>query len=290
MVRKLSRFVLDSLNRDNIAAIFFHMAVQFVVFSIRGKFQFTTIAKCGWQKRSDRLFVIAAGTTVNEISEPQWREIEKDDIIALSYGSLVPARVDAVVAEYAIPELAPNQKALFIELSRRYGSSKNTPICIWKHPENTSNTELLKLRLVKVLTIVIPSLSSNALERTIQILSFFQIHKFFSLQAAGSISTLIMFGRAFGYKEVVLIGVDLSDRRYFFDENSAYDTVGLKNPFILENKNDLSRAHQVTDGYNDISNFAQRLRIVSGKNMDILVSSERSALSKYFPVYSFTSE
>lgn len=289
-MNSLRRFVLNRLNRDRLFTILFHVTIQWLTFAILGKFDYTRLQDCGWIKRSDRLFIIAAGPSVNEISTENWREIERDDTLALSYGSLIPARIDAFFSEFAPPAISPNQKALFLELSRRRELNGTGPICIWKHPEKVTNTEFLNLPVVKILTLVLPAVSAEALDRAVRFLTLLNVHRRCCLQAAGSISALIMFARAFDYKEVVLIGVDLSDRRYFFDENSAYAYIGLKNPFCLDGDENLSQAHQVTQRYNDISNVAARLKISAGENMKLSVTSKTSGLSLFMPVYRFNTD
>jgi len=278
---------LHRIDRNSTLANLFHMGLQAIKFSINSRFRYRQVLSCGWKRNSDTLFIIAGGPSVNEMNRQQWDEVAHHDTLALSYGSLVPTRIDAFVCEFAPPALAPNQIALFRELSRRHALDEHKPLCIWKHPEKRTNLENLSLPVCAVQTLVVPALERTVLSRVTEVVTRFNLHKFFCIQSAGSISAMVMFARAFSYKNVVLVGVDLVDRRYFYENNPDYAHVGLQNPFLLDGQPDLQKTHQVASSFGDIEDFARRLEIAGGPEMKLYVSSASSGLSEYWPVYTF---
>ncbi|MFN3171101.1 MAG: hypothetical protein ACE37E_10455 [Hyphomicrobiales bacterium] len=279
--------ILNYIDRNNTAFNAIHLATQVIIYAIKGRFSFRSVLASGWKKTSDTLVVIAAGPSVNELSAAEWNAVSQFDTLGLSYGSLTPVQVDAFVCEFAPPSIQPNQIAMFRALSERYAQSPRKPLCIWKHPERVTNTEHLSLPVSRVLTLVIPALSLSTLSKVTDLITRLKLQRWFIFQSAGSISALVMFARAFNYTRVIFIGLDVTDRRYFFEDNPDYAHIGLENPFKLDGQPDVGKTHQVASSFGDIEDFTKRLEIAGGPTMNFFVSSKSSALSRYWPVHLF---
>lgn len=283
----MKRQILARMDRDSVAMNLAHMAAQAAVCAASSRLRFTPLNQSGWERRSDTLVVLAGGRSAAAVTGPQWRELEQYDILALSYGGLLPVRYDLLVSEFAPPVQQPNQAALFRWISRRFAGTADKPFCLWKHPERTTCLEHLELPVVRVPTIIIPARSLATLRRMTDLVVRRGWNRRAMFQSAGSLSAILMAARTLGYGRTVLIGVDLTDRHYFFDDNPDYASAGLVNPFRLEGETDLDRTHQVATGFGDVADFAQRLEIAAGPSMQLMVGSAESALARFWPVYSF---
>lgn len=277
--------ILKHIDRNSTAVNIFHLVAQLVVFSAKSRARYSLVHSCGWQKKTDTLVVVGGGPTVNELSVEDWNRLSTYDIMGLSYGSLSPAKVDAFVCEFAPPAAQQNQIAMFQALSKRYAQSLHRPLCLWKHPERVTNIEHLSLPVSRVLTLVIPALSLSAIRKVTGLITRLKLHKLFMFQSSGSVSALVMFARAFNYRRIIFVGVDLKDRRYFFDDNPDYAHIGLENPFRMDGQPDLTKTHQVASSFGDIEDFAKRLEVAAGPLITLEVTSPSSALSDYWPLY-----
>jgi len=285
----LKRFILRRINRNSGFGNLVHMGAQAVTFAVASRLRFSWLDRIAWTRRSSTLVILGAGRTAGDLTPDQARELEQYDVMALSYGGLLPIRYDVLVSEFAPPAQVPNQIKLFKEVSRRAAASDAPPpLCLWKHPERVTNIEHLTLPVAYVPTIVIPAQSIDSLQRVTSRVAGLGLHRRIMFQSTGSLSALLMAARAKGYGRVIFAGVDLKDRRYFFDDNPDYVHLGLVNPFRLEGQGDLDERHQLASGFRDFAEFAHRLEVAAGPDMVLMVTSRDSALADFWPVYSFT--
>jgi len=107
------------------------------------------------------------------------------------------------------------------------------------------------------------------------------------LDSGASVVRMVGIALALGYRKIVLVGVDLNNTNYFWEENPLFPGGGL---FPVPVKNQRGLTHETTDTWNRpfsvidmLGNFAAVMSRHFGGN--IFLGTSPSALSSILPVY-----
>ena len=100
----------------------------------------------------------------------------------------------------------------------------------------------------------------------------------------GTLTDAISFGYFMGYKKIILVGVDLYDRRYFYTtENKTSIALG-ENVDIDNFGKTAGDNHQTVD--NGIVNLVRKWKFYLNKNnVQLLIYNKKSLLSKVLKIY-----
>lgn len=193
----------------------------------------------GALKKSNTAFIMGSGYSLTKISEERWAAIRRHD----SFGFNFFLRHDHVPSAFAFEgfyeRLSPGASDLFARIAwERDRDYRSVPkLVTGLTPELTATLPKLppSFREGLVYAPIVPSYvrSDDELRQSIRYhaaLGHFsrhsQIARVYKYRA--TLSLFIVLAHRMGYENIVLCGVDLSDRRYFYHDPAKYpDMVGF---------------------------------------------------------------
>lgn len=166
-------------------------------------------------RKSDTVFLFGSGYSLNAISPPEWRAIEAHDTIGFNWF----VRESFVRCDYHfIREIAyndaentgQNEVAIYCDLIRRNPHYAHTVLMVQTGFRATNGNRVIGWRLL-------PRVNSIFLWRTRP----HQLRPSRSIQEGlahgrGTLCECVNFAALLGWRNIVLVGVDLYDRRYFW--------------------------------------------------------------------------
>lgn len=248
-------------------------------------------------KNSERLFIFGSGGSINEINDEAWKEINKYDSIGfngtfhlekvnftfkiLRAGTEDPAIEDdnkikdeIIYAEYIMNKINKNKflkKTIFLFSS---GLSQHFPnLLIGYKLWNTTNS-IYQYHTNKI--DYYPQ--GNSLHRGL-------IHK------NGTLVDALTFGYYMGYKEIILVGIDLYDNQYFWVPKGK--TVKFSKQHKREIESDETiRGVKAKDPHNTVNNGIIDLInnwniYFKKKDITLSVYNPKSLLNKVLPIFKF---
>lgn len=254
-------------------------------------------------KTSDTVFILGSGSTINDISESEWKHIENRDSFGLNFWPIHEHVPTIHVFELPVNAEQPEFQSSYYELLQyRCGEYSQVPIVIkdiprtighldmGRHPpELVSNTYLAE-------EIRIPWQSSDyrVFNRSID---WFDEHEYFEsdgrmitgLKKRASVSFLIHMAVKMGYDEIVLCGVDMDDSKYFYNEyREELSNTGIPLPPVLNV--DETDSHRTNDPavYRPIFEnilYALNENLLKPRDISLYTESTESATYPELPLY-----
>ncbi|MDB4480702.1 hypothetical protein N9040_10105, partial [Akkermansiaceae bacterium] len=190
---------------------------------------FATRKKLVERKTSDTLFVLGCGSSINEITEPEWERIGQYDTFGFNFWA-----IHDFVPTYYMLECSFNQSFLDLMIDMvnyRAERYQGTPIMVrriinekidptrrfW---ENTPGVEKWQVMCPSI-PVLDPNDRKSFEKATSTVLRTgifdlgLSMSQFWHFRA--SLSSILCMSTALGYRRVILCGVDLSSTGYFFD-------------------------------------------------------------------------
>lgn len=165
-------------------------------------------------KKTDKVFILGSGSSINTISSQEWDEILENDTIGFNFWLYH----DIVPKFYCYEEnLDKSRNDIFYQLLNLKRKDYKNVIFIIKDLEYKGVTDQLipkelkkNFRLSYELTI--------PYDKTQQISNFFRRYKDEKvlMKKNGTLSYLVILLYYLGYKEIILCGIDLDDNDYFY--------------------------------------------------------------------------
>jgi len=248
-------------------------------------------------KTSDKLFILGSGSSINQINDKQWARIKKCDSVGLSFWLMH----DFVPTYYVfeIPRDANRRSILNKLLVKRAYDYRNTPIII-----KGFNRSLYYSDKYFDFPEALKSTFYQSKDFEIKARNIYDFRKFIKkikhskyinpgkldliFRKRASISYLVMFGYLLGYKEIVLLGVDLNNTKYFFEENPEYyKEKGRETPKNLQIKDNVHRTLDKTFGNLTLDIVIEIINeeILQPKGVKLYIGSKNSALYPSLPLY-----
>ncbi len=254
------------------------------------------------RKKSETLFVLGSGYSLNQISPEEWVEINKHDIFGFNFSFL---NDDHIPTYYACEAMKPldvnNEKRSFVGdiFYKTYKSKKNKYKNVVKilsdledsrkdHFENYGR-DLYDDNFFLVNTINGIADTENKFCEMLKYydsLGVFNEKEFqnelFKFRA--TLCMAISFGIKLGYKKIVLCGIDLNDPRYFYSDREKY-------PHLPEFRSSKDTAQHATILSNplflaiDKVVYLMNELICKPRGISLYVQNEESALSSFLNVY-----
>lgn len=198
-------------------------------------------------KTSDRLFILGSSYSINDVTEEEWEMVKAADSIGVNnwvFHDLVPT--------YYVLE-TPHRTEQFAyfkeELNNKADAYANVPFFVQYVHLSKSKNHLNDLKIDSSKIFYNVPFMPNTLNTSIikKMLKQWNAKQNKTLEDlihySGSLSYIIMMGVVLGYKEIVLLGVDLNDNRYFFQD--GYNSKTAKN-FIESYKESLKIVRNTT--------------------------------------------
>jgi len=257
-----------------------------------------TIDKLDFQryKKSDTIFILGSGSSINTISEDEWNIISKNDSLGLNFWIIH----DFVPTYYCYeePNISGGRKKIFYDiLNKKKNLLSESPIIIKDLLPSKISFDRIPPKLKKNIYLSrdfdIPAKGNDdlmmqylmELKLSGRIQPRNRIRYIYSITASLSYAAFLCL--CMGYKKIVFCGVDLADSLYFYEENADY----YKNKGLLVPKSMQNPGVHSTETRGDrkipISQVLKSIHeLVSRENeVEFCVAKNVGSLSKYFNVY-----
>lgn len=265
-----------------IANFFVFLYIKIFVYRKLKYFNFTN-----YKNTSKTIFILGSGSSVNELTDENWRKIKNNTSIGLNFWI-----AHKFIPDFLFIEPALEYRGLLSIIEESENRYKNVTFII-KGIESLkfNSTKKLVRAIVKAnhkmffaREIGLPSFNINDLTKSLRILriiGFFNIN--ILAQSRSSIVLLLYYSIIKGYKEIVLSGIDLCGSYFYEDKNFTLYTVfhGQNNSTLKIN----SKSKNLIDTESAIVALVKELNKFF--DFQIFVTSHNSVLSKYFSIYSF---
>jgi hypothetical protein len=251
-----------------------------------------------FKKKTDTIFILGSGSTINEIGQEEWLHIKKNTSVGFNYFMFHDFIPDSYLIE-------PERKSDFL-------MCRNLIKLIKIKKEYLSKTKVIMHRMgcYKILKFYLKSFKINYklftpfdfgfknVDKLDKILnSFFLslINIFFvPAQGCASVERIVLSAYLSGYKKIVLCGVDLNNNEYFFYEKTKYKNILYKNARIIKKENNKHHAKNI-HATNDINKAKQGIKIseilkvynnyFKRNNVELYILNKKSVLSEFLPTY-----
>lgn len=246
------------------------------------------------KKKSDTIFILGSGSSINEYSSKQWEDISNNDSLGFNFWIL-----HDFVPTFYMFELPGDEdaKEFYLEKVRvkslEYGST-----LIFLKEGNKGKKGVMNLPAElrsKVRTLfnpTLPIIKAKHIDFALQVmLKFLSIFKktemLIVFNKRASLFSAIIFSYLVGYKKIVLCGIDLNNSNYFYDSNATNFQNNLKQPKESINPENKHKTDDTKYGEVTISKLVERIDkvILKPNNISLYIGTTNSALSSLLPYY-----
>ena len=240
-------------------------------------------------KKSNKLFILGSGSSINELTDEDWQHIEKHDSIGFNFWVVHEHTPTYYMFEYFGDD--ERDKVFHKLIEKRREQYKNVPlICQAQHyvlngcvPPSFDgymmyyvNPIILRLRSKFVLRLYL-LMKKNILSS--QLIRLTPIHY------RASLSLAIWLGILWGYEEIVLLGMDLKHSGYFWQNNPKYD---LYPPTNRDPSKPLRPGIRISGTFS-VDDYIMLLKqsVLDPLGIRIYIGSSSSKLYPRLPLYKF---
>ena len=242
-------------------------------------------------KKSDTIFILGTGATINDIPEKHWHSIGNHDSAGINLWPLHNFVPTYYYSEYHHnrEHFRKTQNMMKQKISSEYTDtifflSLNRAVKRGIHPRVTKNMfpqnpKICFYNYIRPLRFDDPSeLSTESFERTI----FYR----------GALTALLDLVDQIGYKKIVLLGIDLKNGEYFYDNNPEFRKINESGLGRAKEKR-IKTPHLTTRGGARKIPIQEYLYILNDKyykpkKIELFCGSEKSLLAEKIPIYNFT--
>lgn len=249
---------------------------------IKGKYDIREFKLNEYEKNSNMLFILATGTTINELGRKHFEFIKRHDSFAINFFLYHEFMPDIYLFEHIrdldlskewqrlIPKYYKEENPKYI-LTSTYSLRKLEEERFKEAKKAISNHLAEKLRYYKI------QFARHYSGKTI--LWSRMINRVFAreylLHNRGSVSVAIDFGRKRGFKKIVFCGVDMDSRGHFYDQDKR--------------DGEMHKTAKRMFGLTTLKDYVVFCNSYF-KDMEFYVSSNGSRLCEVLPVFDWKSE
>ncbi|WP_404468984.1 hypothetical protein [Sutcliffiella horikoshii] len=270
-----------------------YLANKQVVSKYRKKYNVKLLGEMGGKlKKSNTLFILGSGSSVNSLTNEQWEEIKKHDSVGFNFWFLH----DFTPSFYVYEEnLNTERNDIFYDiLSTKKEDYKDIPFIVkdieYKGLTYEKIPEELRDQFYLSTDITFQS-QKNDLQLFYKLGYEFirQLNKDIEikvlLKKSGTLSYLLTLGEQLGYKKIVLCGVDLNNSKYFYDSTLYKEK--FKIPAIPINSMEKHPTNQALNGNIPMEEIISVIdqTILVPKGIKLYIGSKTSALYPKLPYY-----
>lgn len=255
-------------------------------------------------KSSDTIFILGSGYSISEITEQQWEVIEKHDSIGFNSWVFNDFTPTYYCMETPIKSLHFN--AIIKQLNKKKKIFKNVPFIIQyqhllKSPNHYQGLELPENNIYYNIPMM-PNTTSKSI--LLLLLRWWEkAHRqemSWLIHYSSSLSYLVAMGYIMGYKNIVLLGVDLNNSKYFFEHPDANEAskayAQIHNTVMHEmNRSGKIKEHDTVNakkteiyGCLPIDQYLYEFnKILKKKGVHLTVGNKESRLGEGLPLFKF---
>lgn len=240
-------------------------------------------------KKSDTIFILGSGSSINELNKDQWEMIKKHDSFGINFW-LIHSHVPTYYM-FESGEDKERYETLIKLLQLKKHQYSHVPFII-KNIENPNLdlnpiTEELRLNFYSGYELVIPGRLESSLHKSIKLIKKFKIlelQNIFLFKRA-SLSQALSFSLKAGYKNIVFCGVDLNNINYFY-ENDDYKNKNIPIPKKIQSES-VHKTISETYGQITINKVILSLNnyLLKPNDIKLYIGSTKSALYPNLPYY-----
>lgn len=193
-------------------------------------------------KKSNRLYILGSGLSINDIDDYQWETIAKHDSFAFNWFLAHP-----FVPTFYHMEFLPQDTEIFKECYLTKGEEfKKIPIILnMRHLFQRFKPK--SFDYIENLYVSAPRVFNQATEKNLkEIFKYYYFNRDyvndnFLIHYRASLMIAISFGILMDYEEIILAGIDLNNNDYFFFDQFKYDDkIAIK---VREHKKEAVQKH-----------------------------------------------
>lgn len=201
-------------------------------------------------KTSDRLFVLGSGSSVNSLAPSQWDTIGAADSLGFNF-FLVH---DFIPTYYHMEFTRGNHDIVWRALNRKPAEFKKSPFIVNVRHRDASRP-MREFRFGEFPMMSVPRrfyhVPADSLQSVLRYYNSVPDRESgeFMLHYRGSLTLMISIGVMLGYKEIVLVGIDLVDSQYFYEDRDRYpsDTAEEARMYLDKIRGDSTSTHLTAD-------------------------------------------
>ena len=249
------------------------------------KFDYETLKQ---NKKSDVLFILGSGASINDISQKMWKHIKENDSFGFNFWLIHEHVPDYYMFE---PPIKKNQELMLNLIKKRTNDYlKNNTFFIMK------DIKSLKIKCDKIPKEIRKKFmaapkdtfygaNENSIRKSIQLAKKFNIiYENVLYTRRASLLSAIFIGWRLGYKKIILAGVDLNNTDYFYDDKTKYDqNLVPENPKRGEIHATVKKIE--TDLSVDELIYILNEELLQKDDVKLYVLNEKSLLAKTLSVY-----
>lgn len=249
-------------------------------------------------RKSERVFILGSGSSINAISEARFREIAAADSFGFNLWvrhPFVPSLYTVELADFEEnPAGRPVAKVIAEWLDRR-PEYRSVPLVFSDYAPTRRECLNMYPRWVQESAFslnTIPAIARSADElgrclSTLDRVGIFaadsQLRRVFKYRA--TVSMLISLAVALGYREIVLCGIDIDDPRYFYEDETRYPDMKRFRSSPRRARHATAYASPMQVSVMDVIHGLNR-RVLQPRGIRLSVEHASSALHPRLPVYS----
>lgn len=247
------------------------------------------------KKKSDTLFILGTGSSVNRYTAEQWQDISQADTMGLNdwiFHDFIPNILMAEILHDM--DYFPNSYYHDLELVLDAYKTHQTLMIYKDGARGKKNLEKLpavaRTEFLALYNPTVPILKINQIAPAIQKISqilhqYNHQRKLMIFRKRATLFSAIELAWLMGYKKIVLCGIDLNHGNYFFDEDrNYYESKGFKLPIYTQHvgghKTNNAEISEVT-----VSQLVRGLNetLLKPDAIRLTVGSKESALADFLP-------
>lgn len=270
------------------------VSIENIIYARKNKFKRLSY---GYNEQADTCFILGSGSSVEDMSESQWSYVSSKYSVGLNLWVIhpfVPDTYSLELSKTTITTLAPYLRAGFRR--RRVLDSLQT-ILLSSKSVSRNNLQLpnsladlvVTYRALPFCTDSPKLLRSSIYEYFVDAISS-NIPTDVLLGQFSSLFRIICYALLAGYKQIVLVGVDLNNSKTFYEVNPDHlSTLGLSSPHQFSSKS-YSCIHPTSDSRKNKFTIQHACIALSSISHDLFgarlsIANRNSLLAKYLPVF-----
>ena len=277
--RQSNLYLHKALSRS-IALNLFYMLYRYLKVLLLGKRNLLSAQQLAVHRKS-KLLIIGGGPSINKLDKDFFNKLQDYDVAAFSYAALLPVKIKYYF--YEVPQgqlLNHHQRYLYPTLKHKHESKEIEHFILKNHNSNAKGLFNRFPFFKPSITFPIHISSVDRLFRMLKLVDFFKLSAKYFFQVRASLFSVCYWADALGYKEILLVGIDLNSSKYFYEGPNPWLVEQVPNPFSEDEQAvDAHPTSENTDGIKLHTAMEVLNEHISAK---VYINNPRSALADIF--------